>query len=84
MTPEQYQRLFDLVSRLGPAVLLAVVIGLSFSDLITMAWNGITGPFEWLYYLVNLPLTYLSIGTAIWSYLGAVWGLYRLGRQPAP
>ncbi len=79
---EQYQRLFDLVSHPGPAVLLAVVIGVSFSDLITRAWKGTTGPFEWLYYLVNLPLTYLAIGTAVWSYVAALWGLSRLGNQP--
>jgi hypothetical protein len=79
---EQYRRLFQPISYTAPPILLAVLIAASFAGFISTVVAGIAGPLEWLYQLVNLPLTYLTIGATLWAYFAALWGLYRLGNQP--
>jgi hypothetical protein len=61
---------------------LALVLAASFTNFISTALVDVAGPLEWLYHLINLPLTYLAIGSIIWSYFAALWGLFRLGKQP--
>jgi hypothetical protein len=78
----QYRRAFRLVFYPAPPILLALLIAVGFANFITASLRDASGPFEWLYHLINLPLSYLAIGTAIWSYFGALWGVYRLGHQP--
>ena len=78
---EQYHLIFRLGSYHLPAILLTGLIAAYFNRWIITALKDSAGPFEWIFYSFNLPLTYLAIGTAIWSYFGALWGLHRLGSQ---
>jgi hypothetical protein len=79
---EGYRNLFQPISYSTPPILLAVVLMASFTNFISTALVDVAGPLEWLYHLVNLPLTYLAIGSIIWAYFAALWGLFYLGRQP--
>lgn len=80
--PDDYRRLFQPIAHSAPPILLAVVMAASFANFISVVLGDIAGWLERVYHLINLPLTYLAIGSTIWTYFAALWGLHRLGKQP--
>jgi hypothetical protein len=86
---EMTRKIFGIVSKAWPQILvtavlfgstqifLVLVTGTSSSN-ITSGYFGLGSP---LSYLIEL-LFYLTIGTFVWVYASALWGIHRFGKEP--
>ncbi len=76
-----YRRAFRQVNRPLGAILIAVVLELVFFRTSLINYGKAPGPLLWIWYTLYPHFFYLVYGVAAWVYIGALWGLRRLGRQ---
>lgn len=80
--PAVFQRAFGSLSRLGPALLIGLVMETLFIGDYRARLAHAPGSVSRVYEALSGPPLYLMVGTALWVYGTALWGLYRLGRGP--
>jgi hypothetical protein len=77
-----FRRAFGSLSRLGPALLIGLVMEALFIGDYRARLAHAPGRVSRIYEALSGPPLYVMVGTALWVYVTAVWGLYRLGRGP--
>lgn len=77
-----YRAIFARVSRDRPALLIGLVLAVSFTAETLARLRTAASPVDWVYQAAITPILYLIFGTAIWMYVSATWSLYRLGQEP--
>jgi hypothetical protein len=84
LLPERgaFRRAFSSISRLGPALLIGLVVEALFIGDYRARLAHAPGPVSRVYEAISGPPLYVLVGTALWVYGSALWGLYRLGRGP--
>lgn len=76
------KRVFESVSRLWPAIILA--IPLAAVSLVSFPGQSehIAGPLSSVVKVVGFSFAILSYGTFVWVYISSIRGLYNLGKEP--
>lgn len=80
--PGAFRRAFGSLSRLGPALLIGLVVEVLFIGDYRARLAHAPGTVSRVYEAISGPPLYVMVGTALWVYGSALWGLYRLGRGP--
>lgn len=77
-----FRRAFGSLARVGPPLLIGLAMELLFLADYRLRLAHAPGPVSRIYEALSGPPLYLMVGTALWVYVRALWGLYRLGRGP--
>jgi hypothetical protein len=80
--PDAFRRAFGSLSRLGPALLVGLLVEVLFIGDYRARLAHAPGTISRIYEAASGPPLYVMVGTALWVYGTALWGLYRLGRGP--
>jgi len=80
--PDAFRRAFGSLSRLGPALLVGLLVEVLFIGDYRARLAHAPGTISRIYEAASGPPLYVMVGTALWVYGSALWGLYRLGRGP--
>jgi len=80
--PDAFRRAFGSLSRFGPALLIGLIVEALFIGEYRARLGHAPGTVSRVYEAISGPPLYVMVGTTLWVYVSALWGLYRLGRGP--